>query len=373
MPAVDDRNMTSAAGATGEPCEAAPRWQQPAHSFERFVVGTNNRLAYGSAASVVERPGSLSPLLIHGPTGVGKTHLLEAICQAARRRHPGLTAVVVRAEQFTTGFLEALRGSGLPNFRHKYRSAQLLAVDDVQFFAGKRATLVELMQTVDAILRLGRQLVFASDRPPSELSALGAELRTRLEGGLGCAIQPPEFETRLAIARQMSEDFGLAVPEDVLRLVAERFRSHARELAGAVKRLHATSLVWRQPISLELAESALADLVQHEQRPVRLPDIEKAVCDIFGLEPASLQSQVKRRDVSHPRMLAMWLARKHTRAALSEIGQFFGGRSHSTVISAHRKVSAWVNDGTVLRLSQRDLKVDDLLRRVEDRLVAAAG
>ena len=262
-------------------------------SLDTFVAGEANRLAITSAEMVVRQPGQHTPLMFYGPTSVGKTHLLEGIWTAARRSHQRLTAVYLSAEQFTSHFLEALRGSGLPSFRRKYRGVGLLMIDDLQFLVGKRATQVELLHTIDTFLREGRQLVFAADRSPAELAELGPELTTRLTGGLVCRIEPPDYATRLGIVGQMARRMKLHVPADVQQFVASRLTSHARELSGALCRLQATSQALGRPISLAMAEEALADLIRHSGRVVRLPDIEKAVCDVFGLEPASLQSDAK--------------------------------------------------------------------------------
>jgi chromosomal replication initiator protein len=339
-------------------------------SLETFVAGETNRLAVASAEMVVRQPGQLTPLMFHGPTSVGKTHLLEGIWTAMRKTHQRLTTVYLSAEQFTSHFLEALRGSGLPSFRRKYRGVGLLIVDDLQFFVGKRATQVELLHTVDTFLREGRQLVFAADRPPAELAELGPELTTRLTSGLVCRIEPADHATRLGILGQMARRMKLDVPPEVQRFVASRLTSHARELSGALCRLQATAAAVGRPISLAMAEEALSDLIRHGVRAVRLTDIEKAICEVFGLEPASLQSDGKEKRVSHPRMLAMWLARKHTRAALSEIGHYFGRRSHSTVISAQKRVDGWMTSGCPLDLADRRWPADDAIRQVERRLAA---
>jgi chromosomal replication initiator protein len=354
--------------------EPSPRESHAAPSrrrfacLETFVAGDANRLAIASAEMVVRKPGHLTPLMFYGSTGVGKTHLLEGVWTAARKSNGRLTTIYLSAEQFTSQFLEALRGSGLPSFRRKYRGVGVLVLDDLQFFVGKRATQVELLHTIDTFLQEGRQLVFAADRSPSDLPELGPELVTRLTSGLVCRIEPPDYVTRLGILAQMVRRMDLQVPDDVQQFVASRLTSHARELSGALCRLSATCQSLGRPISLAMAEEALADLIAHSGRAVRLPDIEKAVCEVFGLEPASLQSNVKGKRVSHPRMLAMWLARKHTRAALSEIGHFFGRRSHSTVVSAQKRVDGWMTCGRQLDLAERNWPVDDAIRQVERRL-----
>ena len=341
-------------------------------SLNSFVAGHShrNRLALASAEMVARSPGEMTPLLVHGPTSVGKTHLLEGIWTAARRVHRGVTAVYVSAEQFTTYFLEALRGSGLPSFRRKYRGVGLLILDDLQFMAGKRATQVELLHTVDTLLRQGRQLVFAADRAPSELTDLAPELITRLQSGMLCPIDPPDYAARLEIVTQLAGDRRLNLPQPVRAYVASHLTNHARELSGAVCRLQATAEALRQPITPALAEEALAEMIRQSVRVVRLGDIERAVCDAFGLDSASLHSAGKSKRVSHPRMLAMWLARKHTRAALSEIGEFFGRRSHSTVISAQKRVNGWMASGEPLQLADSNWPVDEAIRRVERQLLA---
>ena len=353
----------------GRPCHRSEPRRRFA-SLDTFVTGETNRLAITSARMIVNRPGQLTPLMFHGSTSVGKTHLLEGIWSAARKSHNRTSTLYLSAEQFTSYFLEALRGSGLPSFRRKYRGVGVLILDDLQFFVGKRATQIELLHTIDGLLRDGRQLVFAADRSPAELAELGPELTTRLSSGLVCRIEPPDYATRLGIVAQMARRMKIDVPPEVQQYVASRLTNHARELSGALCRLQATGEALGRPISLKLAEEALADLIHGSARIVRLPDIEKAVCEVFGIEPSSLQSGSRGKRVSHPRMLAMWLARKHTRAALSEIGHFFGRRSHSTVVSAQKRVDGWMASGSPLDLAERRWPVDDAIRQVECRLTA---
>jgi chromosomal replication initiator protein len=259
----------------------------------------------------------------------------------------------------------------LPSFRRKYRDVGLLVIDDIQFFAGKRVTLVELLHTIDTLQRAGSQLVFAADRSPGAIKSLGPELIARLQGGVVCRLEPPEYATRWGIGRRLVARLEMEVPDDVQAYLAAHLTSQTRELAGALKRLHATSLALGRPINRALAEESLVELIHQHGRSVRLPDIEKAVCEVFGLDPQSLQSGGKGKAASHPRMLAMWLARKHTRAALNEIGQFFGRRSHSTVISAQRKVDAWMAKGASLSLADRPWNLDEAVRRVEEQLRAS--
>ncbi|MEA1951719.1 MAG: chromosomal replication initiator protein DnaA [Planctomycetota bacterium] len=339
-------------------------------TLDGFIAGQSNQMAVSVARKAVEHPGHYSPLMFHGPTGVGKTHILEGIRTAARRRRGGPTAMYLTAEQFTTFFVDALRGSGLPSFRRKYRGVDILIIDDIQFFRGKRSTLVELHYTIDTLIREGRQVVLAADRPPSELEGLGAELITRIEGGMITPIEPPDRATRLGIVAKLAEQTEVKIPQDVQEFIASRLTSHARELSGALCRLQAASEAFARPITLDMAEEALADMVRHSGRLVRLPDIQRAVCDNLGLDLDSLQSARKAKNINHARMLAMWLARKHTRAALTEISTFFGRRSHSTVISAQRRVDGWIAAETPSRLFEDTSTIDETIRRIEQSLLA---
>lgn len=352
-----------------------PSPRAPDANFADFVLGPSNEYAFRSA-QLVTLPGAQgpSPVLMYGPTGVGKTHLLRAVRAEYLNRNRRSRAVYLTAEQFTTAFVEAVRGSGLPSFRQKCRGADLLLIDDLQFFTGKRATLEELLHTVDTLIGEGRQLVLASDRGLAELSArggLGPELVSRLAGGLVCEIRPPEFATRLGILRRLREGMQMDVADEVLTMVATHITAGARELRGALHRLQALSLTSGQPIAGDTVEAALVDLAQQSTRVVRLADVEQAVCHVFGVEPNQLRSDRKGRSVCEPRMLAMWLARKYTRAPFSEIGQYFGRRSHSTVISAHRRVERLMGDKGLVDLSNQRCTVDEAIRRVEAALRSA--
>lgn len=365
--AADGVALGSAAvlSESGEaPGPQAGRLRHP--GLESFVAGRRNRTARKTAEMILERPGAMSPVLFYGPTSVGKTHLLRALCASFRRQRPHSACLYLTAEQFTSGFLQALHGrSGVPTFRHKCRDVELLALDDLQFFCGKRATLNELLSTIDHLMREGRQLVFAADRPPAELAEFGAELRTRLESGMVCEIQAADYEMRVEILGQMASRMGLDVPEAVKHFIASQLTNHARELSGALCRLQAASLASGRPIDRALAEETLADMIRHCQRPVRLQDIERAVCNAFGVEAESLRSSSKSKSASQPRMLAMWLARKHTRAALSEIGRFFGRRSHSTVLSAQKRVEEWLARGATVELADRLWGAEEAVRHAE--------
>ena len=363
------RRAADAATAGAEHRQASPQTgRRPLSTLDEFVLGPSNCVAFTAAQRVLQNLGQVSPLLVHGPTGTGKTHLLEGVAHAARQLRGVKRVVLMSSEQFTSHFLEALQGSGLPSFRRKYRDVDVLLIDDVQFFSGKRATIVELKHTVDTLLRERRQLVFAADRPLGEIGGLGPELLARISGGLVCSVEPPEEETRLRLVRHLAQRRHFAVPDEVLQLLARRVVGDVRQLGGALNRLQAMVEALHAPLTPELAESALADVFRSATRIVRLPDIETAVCDVFGIDVRSLQSHRKSKTLAQPRMLAMWLARKFTRAAYSEIGEYFGRRSHSTVISAEKKVDRWLVGGGKVQLGPGDCDVRDALRRLETRL-----
>lgn len=355
--------------ASAEPT-ARPKRNETTRSrtLDSFVVGIGNRIAVTAAKSICERPGSVSPLFIYGPPGCGKSHLQETICTTVRQSLGLRRVLLLSSEQFTSHFLGALQGSGLPSFRRKCRDVDVLAIDNIQFFVGKRATLVELQHTMDSLLRQGRQLILTADRPPNELRQLGPELAARVSGGLVCGIEHADYETRLGIAKQMAVRSRRPIPEDVLQLVAAELTGDARRIAGALNRLEATSEALDQTITLDFARTTLADVFRATVQVVRLNDIERAVCDTFGLDSRTLKDGSKAKSSSHPRMLAMWLARKYTRAAFSEISEHFGRRSHSTVISAEKKVNRWVSDGATIQIGQAACNVEDAIRRIETQL-----
>lgn len=333
-----------------------------------FVVGQSNELAFGAAQNILSELGAVSPLLIHAPTGCGKSHILEGIARSAREDY-GLSKVLGTSSfQFVTDFLEALRQKGMPMFRKKYRELDVLLIDDIQAFHGKKATVVELLQTLDSLLRSGAQVIMSSDRSLAELEFLGPELTTRISCGLVCKMELPEFETRCKIVQRFARDRQLTISPSVERLIAQELCGDARQILGAINRLKAFRSVSRSPLTTEKVAEILDDLFRSSHRVPSLVEIEKVVCDVFGVEAKVLRSNKKAKTISEPRALAMWLSRKYTRAALSEIGDHYGGRSHSTVISANRKVENWMEDGRELRMHSSVCPINDAVRRIQSQL-----
>lgn len=333
----------------------------------RFIAGGSNQLAWTTANMVVADPGRMTPVLLHGPCGVGKTHLISAIAQQLRTRCRMRRVVHMTSEQFTNDFTEAIKGGGLPMFRRKYRDVEALIIDDVQFLIGKKATLGEFKHTVDNLLRMGKQVILTADRSLNDLHALGSEVVGRLRGGLVSPLMPIDEATRSNLLQRDIDEAAIRVPSEVVKQIAGRTVGDGRVLQGIVKRLIAVASQAASDLSWEQCWNAVYDLVQATQPVVRLGDIERVVCEVFGLAPTSLQSSSKTRTIAQPRMLAMFLARKYTPAAYKEIGDYFGNRRHSTVISAERTVEEWLRDNTSLG-DERGLTVRDAIRHVESHL-----
>jgi chromosomal replication initiator protein len=361
----------AAAVSPGRARPAAP--QKRARHWRRladFVVGPCNRVAHASAVSVVEAPGEgANPLVLYGPVGTGKTHLLEGTYAGLRKGHASLRIRYITAEEFTNRFLQALRLGKLPGFRNQFRELDVLLVDDLHFLAGKRASHEEFLHTFDALLAGGRQVVVTCDCHPKLADELAPELIDRLLGGAVWSLTPPDEETRVHLLRAKTGHAEVPLPEDVLRLMAGQLRGNVRELEGALHSVRHYSRVTGRPIDLALAREALGDLLRHAVQVVQLVDVDRAVCQVMRLEARALQSKQRAWAVSHPRMLAMHLARKHTAAAYSEIGQYFGGRNHSTAIAAEKKVRRWLQEDETLALGERRLRVREVVELVERALL----
>jgi len=341
-----------------------------AMTWNNFVVGPSNRLAVRAADLVIHHSGQISPIYIFGPTSVGKTHLLEAIKASSRRNPQAKPFIMMTAEQFTSSFIDALPKSGsggsMPSFRNKFRGILALLVDDVQFFSGKDSTQTEFLRTMDYLKSQGVQIVLTGDRPLNSLAdLLKPEIIARLEAGMSCEIKPADRDMLLAIFKQMAASRNLKLADDVCEYVVSRLTTHARQLSGAINRLHAAMLTTNRPITLETIENVLEDMIRNNRKPVRLHDIEKAVCETMQLNGQLLQSKSRTKQATQPRMLAMWLARKYTRSALSEIGKYFGNRSHSTVVSAQKKVDLWLQESPDFGLADSPFSVVEVIQKVE--------
>ena len=339
-------------------------------TLESFSFAPDAKLLRAGVAQLFESPGQFSPLFIHGPTGCGKTHLLEAIAHGFRKKLRLKRCVYASAEQFTTQFVGSLRhGTGLPMFRRKFRGLDLLAIDDIQFLAGKKATLAEFQQTLDNLVRLGKQVVLSADRSTLELDDLGHDICNRISAGLTCSVSYPDHEGRMKIAARLCADRKFELPTDVLDLICEQVPRDVRRLSGAINRLHAYAMTFGDTVDVEFAKEVLSDLfAMNGPACTSMAAIEKAICDFCRVDAAELKSSSRQKRISSARMLAMYLAREYTGSAFSEIGDYFGGRSHSTVIAAQRKVEKWLSEDQGIVLPHAKYSAKEAVRRLESNL-----
>ena len=341
------------------------RWR----TLAEFVVGPSNRVAHASALSIVEGGGhGVNPLVVHGPVGTGKTHLLEGIYAGLRRKQQEWRVCYVTSEDFTNRFVQAMRLNKLAGFRGFFRECDALLFDDLNFLASKPATQEEFLHTFDTLHANGKQMVLTCDCHPRLADDLSPELSDRLLGGAIWSLMPPDQETRLAILRSKCIPGEAPVDEKVLGLLAENLRGNVREMEGALHSLRHFARVTGKKLDLAAAREALGDLLRHSIRLVRIEDVEAAVCKVLRLDRGTLKSKNRAWSVSHPRMVAMFLARKHTTAAYSEIGNHFGNLNHSSVVAAEKKVRRWIQDNDDLVLGERHLKIREVLELAEREL-----
>jgi chromosomal replication initiator protein len=308
------------------------------YTFESFVVGPSNRLAQAASQAVAESPAhAYNPLFIHGGVGLGKTHLLHAIGHLCYCK--GMQVLYITSETFTNGLIEAIRTHTTEQFREKYRTADVLLVDDIQFIAGKESTQEEFFHTFNALRDNGRQIVLSSDRVPKAMVTLEERLRSRFEWGLIVDIQPPDYETRMAILQSKAERIHVEVPNDLLSYIATNIESNIRELEGALNRVLAMSRLTHLPLDKQVAEKALADLLPNRPE-VAADDIVKAVGSFFNVTPEELRGSRRTRRIAQPRQIVMYLMREETDASLPQIGAELGGRDHTTVLYGYERVRA---------------------------------
>ncbi len=326
----------------------APRLN-PRYSFKTFIVGSSNQLAYAASVAVGDAPGqAYNPLFLYGGVGLGKTHLLHAVGHAAAAQ--GQVVLYVTSETFTNDIVNAIMRRTTEEFRAKYRSVDVLLVDDIQFIAGKDSTEEEFFHTFNSLYESGRQIVICSDRPPKAIVSLEERLRSRFEWGLIADVQPPDFETRIAILRAKADIMQRHVPDEVVEYLAERIQSNIRELEGSLNRLLAFSTLQRQPLTVELAKAALATLASDARaRRVTIQEVLAAVSEYYHISPEELRGKQRDKHIVVPRQVAMYLMRQETEASLMEIGQSLGGRDHSTVLHGCEKIGREVNENTALR------------------------
>jgi len=353
QPQTDRRvEMSNAAPSHGGLAQPQPRnsavvGMNPRYTFETFVTGSSNRLAHAASLAVVEKPATAyNPLFLYGGVGLGKTHLLHAIGHASLAR--GLEVLYTSSEQFTNDLINAIRAQTTENFRAKYRSADVLLIDDIQFIAGKESTQEEFFHTFNTLHVNGRQIVMTSDRAPKAMVTLEERLRSRCEWGLIADIQPPDYETRLAILRDKAEHLPVPVPPSVIEVIARQVQSNIRELEGALNRVLANAQLTGVALTVEMANATLAQLLARPN-PISVEQIMQVVAEFYGIESSALRGQSRSKELVRSRHIAMFLAREQADASLPQIGSAMGGRDHTTILYGVNKITEEIEQNDTLR------------------------
>ena len=321
----------------------------PRYQFDSFVVGASNQFAHAAAQAVAEQPSkAYNPLFLYGGVGMGKTHLMQAVGHLIKKRNPAARLTYISAEKFTNEVINSLRFDRMIGFRDRFRSVDVLLVDDIQFIAGKERTQEEFFHTFNALYDLQRQIVISSDCPPKEISAIEERLRSRFEWGLIADIQPPDLETKIAILQKKAENERVMIPDDVAEYIARAIKSNVRELEGALTRLIAYASLTGSILNLITAQQVLRNIIATQEKRITIDLIQKKVGEQFGLREQDLKVRSNTKAIAFPRQVAMYLVKQLTSASLPEIGRQFGGKHHTTVLHSINKIDA-------LRRSDKDL------------------
>ena len=330
----------------------------PKYTFESFVVGGGNRFAHAAALAVAETPAeAYNPLFIYGGVGLGKTHLMQAIGHFIHQNDPSKKILYMTSESFTNQLISAIQMKKTYEFREKIRQADILMVDDIQFIAGRESTQQEFFNAFNELHNDGKQIILTSDKPPKEIQRLEERLVSRFEWGLIADIQRPDVDTRVAILREKTVQENISVPDDVLQLIAGKIDSNIRELEGCLTRLVAYSTVTHEPITMELCEKALKEIFDHQVvKKITADLIMQTVADYYGLMMSDLTGPTRRREITVPRQIAIYLTREMTGMSLPQIGRFFGGRDHTTVLHSCKTVEANMAQNTDVRAVVEDIK-----------------
>ncbi len=329
--------------------DAVDHQLNPRYTFETFVVGASNQFAHAASLAVAEQPSkAYNPLFLYGGVGMGKTHLMQAIGHLVKRRNPGTRLTYISAEKFTNEVINSLRFDRMISFRDRFRSVDVLLVDDIQFIAGKERTQEEFFHTFNALYDLQKQIVMSSDCPPKEISAIEERLRSRFEWGLIADIQPPDLETKIAILQKKAETERVQLPDDVAEFIARSIKSNVRELEGALTRLVAYASLTGLAINFNTAQQVLKNIIATQEKKVTIELIQKRVGEQFGLREQDLKIRSNSKAIAFPRQIAMYLVKQLTSASLPEIGRQFGGKHHTTVLHSINKIES-------LRRNDKDL------------------
>ena len=354
---IEQQDMFSAHQETA-PAVRAPRPQlNPKYVFSNFVVGPNNNLAHAAALAVAESPGrAYNPLFLYGDAGLGKTHLMHAVGHAVAERYPNLVVEYATTEAFTNEMINAIREDRMVSFRDRYRSIDLLLIDDIQFIAGKERTQEEFFHTFNALYESGKQIILSSDRPPKDIPTLEKRLRSRFEWGLITDIQAPELETRIAILKMNAEYRGVKVPSEVIDYIARHVTSNIRELEGALVRAIVYASMNQATLDQQTVAKALSDVFAPGELNLTMADVLRVTAERFEVDTADVRGKGRRQELVVPRQIAMYLIRELTPHSYPEIGQFFSGRDHSTVMYAVQKVTDQIEKDADFAATVRELK-----------------
>lgn len=326
------------------------------YTFDNFIIGNSNRFAHAASLAVAEAPGTTyNPLFLYGGVGLGKTHLMHAIGHYILDCNPHAQVLYVTSEKFTNDLINSIKDNTNDAFRNKYRKVDVLLIDDIQFIVGKERTQEEFFHTFNALYEANKQIIISSDAPPSEIPTLEDRLRSRFEWGLIADIQPPDFETRIAILRKKAESENYEVPDDVINYIAQNIQSNIRKLEGALIRIYAYSSLSNREVNLELAQEALKHLISSNKK-VTIKDIQEVVANYYSISVDEILSKKKNKNIAFPRQVAMYITRKLTDFSLPKIGDNFGGRDHSTVLHACNKITENIENSSDLKK-----KIDDII------------
>lgn len=334
----------------------------PRFTFENFVVGDCNRFSHAASLAVAESPAkAYNPLFIYGGVGLGKTHLIQAICHYILQRYPHkYTICYVPSEKFTNELIDSIQHHSTAKFRARYRNVDILVIDDIHFIAGKESTQEEFFHTFNTLYDNHKQIIISSDRPPRDISRLEERLVSRFSWGLITDLQPPDLETRIAILRKKVEREPIKVPNEVINFIAEMVKTNIRELEGALIRVIAYSLLEEKPLSLDLAKNVLKDMLKEKTKLITIDLIQKKVAEDFKLSLLELKSKKRNKNIVLPRQIAMYLSRELTNFSLPQIGEYFGGMDHTTILYAYEKIKNLIN-------KDRDFKerIDRIIKEIE--------
>lgn len=328
-----------------------------AYTFDTFIVGPSNKFAHAASWAVATNPAnSYNPLFIYGGSGLGKTHLINAVCEEIKKNNPGFTILSVKGEEFTNELITAIRNGATQQFHEKYRQADVLAVDDVQFIAGKESTQEEFFHTFNELYQGSKQIILTSDRPPKEIKTLEDRLRTRFEWGLLADIQPPDYETRIAIIHRKAELIHIHIPDDVAEYIANKLKNNIRQLEGVVNRLKAFQQLIGSPPSILTAQSAIKDILnEHQPIPMTVERIVTEVARTYSVSGEDIRSGKRSSTISTARQVAMYIVREVTQMSMSTIGEEFGNRDHSTVVYATKQVEKRMQKDSHYRETVEDI------------------